>query len=120
MSHAEIPSSKIAKVLAEAASRVPGITTSIACAGTALESKTFVVSNKTLLFLGSKEARLKLNASIDEAKKMSMKFGDIIRVGSGGWVAIRLRDGPELSATCLRRWVKESHGLFKGASKKRS
>ncbi len=112
MSRADNQKSKIASILAEAASRLPGVSESIACAGTALESKTFVVGKKSFVFIGTKDARLKLKHSLFEATELSSKPRSAIRVGTGGWVTIQLQAEVLPSVAVLRRWVKESYGLF--------
>ncbi len=103
--------SKVVSILTKAAAALPDVSTGIACAGTSLESKTFTVAKKAFLFVGPKDARLKLSASLDEAQRLSKLMPSSIRVGSNGWVTLG-RDVAELDAPVLSRWVKESYQLF--------
>lgn len=100
--------------LVTAASRIPGVVTGVACAGTALESRTFTIARKAFLFVGVKEARLKLLASLGEARKLAEQFPEAVRVGGVGWVTIALHATAGLPSPVLARWVVESHELFAG------
>lgn len=88
---------------------LPNVTRGIACAGTALESQTFAVNKKTFLFLSPKEARLKLDDSVAQAKAMGLA------VGANGWVKIPLADVPGTSI--LQQWIAESYSLMAPAAK---
>jgi hypothetical protein len=90
--------------LAALAAALPGTTHGVACAGTSLESRTFQVQRKTFLFLSKRQARLKLDASAPEARKLGLP------VGANGWVTLELDALP--AATVLKRWIAESHALF--------
>lgn len=102
-------SSKVVQVLADAAKRIPGVTKGIACAGTALEAETFVVGSKTFLFVGAKDARLKLAESVPEAAIWVSKSPDGLKLGTGGWLTIRFDAKNLPSSKVLRAWVEESH-----------
>ncbi|MBL8802144.1 MAG: hypothetical protein JNN27_09130 [Planctomycetes bacterium] len=80
----------------------------VACAGTALESRTYRVNKKNFLFLSAKLARFKLDASSAEAKRQGCE------VGANGWVKLSLDALPP--ASVVRRWLAESHALCGGAS----
>ncbi len=89
----------------------------IACAGTALESNTFRVKKKAFVFVGRKDGgitiRLKLAASIPEAKKLADKSPSIYGVGAGGWVSAKLgASDPAPPRGVLERWIRESHALM--------
>jgi hypothetical protein len=75
----------------------------VACAGTALESRTYSTNKKAFLFVAKKQARLKLESSIPEARKLGFV------VGANGWVTLSLDALPPASAA--RRWITESHAL---------
>jgi len=94
---------------------LPDVTQGIACAGTALESRTYQVKGKAFLFEAPKDLRLKLASSAADAAKLGFS------VGSNGWVKVPLDALP--AAPVLRRWIGESHALMaapasKGAAKK--
>lgn len=88
---------------------LPGVELGIACAGTALESRTYRTANKAFLFVSRKDVRLKLDSSASAAKKHGFK------VGANGWVTIPLESRPP--TPIVRRWVKESYGMFAGAGR---
>jgi len=103
----------VRSILEAAAAGLPAVTTDVACKGTALEARTYKVHDKAFLFLGAKDARLKLGASLAEARRLAGDHPESIRVGAGGWTTLRLADAPAPGAA-LRRWVRESHDLFAG------
>ncbi|HEY8078429.1 MAG TPA: hypothetical protein VIF62_30075 [Labilithrix sp.] len=88
------------------ASQLPDVEEGVACAGTALESRTYAAKKKTFLFVGKEHARLKLDASAKEAKKLGFA------VGANGWVKIPLDEAPPKAV--IERWVAESHALIAG------
>lgn len=90
--------------LAALAAALAGTEQGIACAGTSLESRTFQVRRKTFLFLSKRQARLKLDSSAAEARKLGLP------IGANGWVTLDLDALPP--ATVLKRWIAESHSLF--------
>lgn len=101
--------------LIAAAQSLPDVTTGIACAGTALEAKTFNVGKKAFLFVGAKDARIKLGAALGEATEWSAREPAAVRVGTNGWVTIRVGGDGGPDAATLGRWVRESHTLACGA-----
>jgi hypothetical protein len=94
------------------ASALPNVDVGIACAGTALESRTYRVGTKSFLFVSKKDARLKLAASADEARALGCA------VGANGWVTLVLAALP--AAAVVKRWVAESHALMAGGSTART
>lgn len=90
---------------------LPDVEQGIACAGTALESRTYSVKGKSFLFVSKDCFRLKLDASAAEARKLGA------RVGNGGWTKVVSEDLPPV--TVLQRWIAESHGLISGGSTKK-
>jgi hypothetical protein len=103
--------SSVATTLTKAASAIAGVAEGIACAGTSLESRTFNVGGKAFLFVGTKDARLKLDASLGEAMALARQASSGVRVGTKGWVTLRIESEEAPDATTLRRWVRESHGV---------
>ena len=90
----------------------PGVGQDVACAGTALESRTFTVHRKAFLFVSGKCVRLKLDRSIAEARRHGAQ------VGLAGWAKVASDALPP--AAVLKRWIAEGHGLIGGgATRKR-
>jgi hypothetical protein len=75
----------------------------VACEGTAIERRTVKVKGKAFVFLGPKDAMLKLGPSRAEAKRMGFA------VGSGGWVKVAYDGAP---VATLKQWIGESYGLM--------
>ncbi len=94
------------------ATTLPDVTTGVACAGTALESRTFMTNKKAFLFVSKKDVRLKLSASIASAKKAGFD------AGANGWVKIPLAELP--AAATLKKWIAESHASMTPAAKKKA
>jgi hypothetical protein len=97
--------------LAKIALALPDVEQGIACAGTVLESRTYLTGKKAFLFLGKEQARLKLGASSAEAKKAGFN------VGASGWVTLSLDALP--AAAAAKRWIAESHALAAGGARPR-
>jgi len=95
------------------ARRLPDVEEDVACKGTAVESRAFKTQKKTFLFLGKTTLRLKLKASLTEAKKLAKHSPERFDVGSSGWVKVTFEDQPP-PVTLLRHWVTESHRLCSG------
>jgi hypothetical protein len=99
--------------LSRLALRLPGTAEGIACAGTALESRTITAGGKAFLFLRETELRLKLRDSLPEVTELAAERPDRYSVGAHGWVTIRptaARAAPEPYA----RWIEESFRLIAG------
>jgi hypothetical protein len=84
----------------------------IACQGTPLESSTFKANKKAFLFVGARAVRLKLAASLADAKKLAAQNPDTYDVGSGGWIKIAIADGQKAPVTILKKWIRESHDVL--------
>ena len=92
--------------LAAIARKLPGVGEGVACAGTALESRTYTVNGKAFLFVAKKDARLKLTTSAAGARAAGFA------VGSNGWVKLPLGELP--AAATVKRWIAESHAAIGG------
>ena len=103
---------KIKQPMQKLALRYPEAQEGIACAGTALESKTVKVGNKAFLFLGEKEVRLKLGESLPEATKLASKAPGRYEVGVHGWVKLTFGDNETPPLNLLKRWIDESYRLL--------
>lgn len=101
-----------AKILQHSAILCPDVEEGIACAGTALERRTFKVNKKAFLFLGTHDAMLKLNESLPAASQYASSNPNTIKVGAGGWVKLIWKDGAYLPKEKLKVWVTESYWLF--------
>jgi hypothetical protein len=99
-------------VLRDSGTRLPETTEGVACAGTAAEKRTLKVRNKAFLFIGQRDAMLKLTGSLAEAEEFASREPDLIKVGAHGWTTIRLNEPKKLSVDLLTRWVKESYCSF--------
>ena len=97
---------------------LPETEESVACAGTAVESRTVKRKNKAFLFLRASDARLKLAASVKEAARLAAQEPTRYSVGKLGWVLVRL-DGASDRVDLLKRWIEESYSLF-GTGKAKS
>lgn len=103
----------LGKTLEAIAERIPDVSRSVACKGTALESTTFNAGGKAFLFVGATHARFKLAASIADAKAAGLD------VGAGGWAKLDLAAAAP-SRAHLARWIAESHALVAPKPKARS
>jgi hypothetical protein len=95
--------------LRKIAMRHPDVEESVACEGTALESATFKARKKTFLFVGKTQARLKLDESLGESRKLASKHPEACKVGSLGWVAVSLAPEASPPLDVLARWIDESY-----------
>jgi len=82
---------------------LPEVEQGVACAGTALESRTYHVKKKSFLFVSKEQARMKLDASASEARKLGLA------VGANGWVTVSMHALP--AAAVMKRWIAESYSL---------
>jgi hypothetical protein len=101
--------------LGKIALALPGVVQGIACAGTALESRTYQAGKKAFLFVAKTQARLKLQDSVQQARKLGFP------AGASGWVTLPLDALP--AAPMVKRWIAESHALVSragGVKEKRS
>lgn len=91
---------------------LPGVGEGTACAGTALESRTWTVNGKAFLFVAKKDARLKLTTSAAVAHTNGFA------VGANGWVKLPLDELPP--AATVKRWIAESHAAIGGGKPARA
>ncbi len=96
------------KALEAFAMKLPGgVERGVACAGTAIESKTFRCGKKAFLLVravdGGTELRVKLGASQPEAKRRGHQ------VGAHGWTKVLVANGDKPDMALLKRFVAESH-----------
>lgn len=104
----------------KAALALPGVERGLACAGTALEAATGTIGGKAFVFVGKKEIRLKLDASMAAFQALAKAEPGRFSAGAGGWVAIKYdADGCVPGAT-RDVWVGESLALFAAAKSKPS
>jgi len=82
---------------------LPGAARGISCAGTTLERPTAEVGGRAFVFVGPQDVRLKLSASLPEARRTPH-----CTVGKNGWVKL----SSETPAATVKRWVRESWSLF--------
>ena len=83
----------------------------IACQGTALEAASFKVGTKAFLFIGKKDARLKLQASLPTAHALMAQSGSV-KVGAMNWVTLVFDETLTLETEVLKTWVEESYQLM--------
>ena len=95
------------RTVRQAAMRHPDTEETIACQGTAVESRRFSVGKKAFLFVGKKSVMVKLDESRAEAVDLAAKEPDRYRIGATGWATVATGDGKAPVAR-LRRWVDES------------
>ena len=106
------PEADPAQALRRAALQYPEAHEGIACAGTALERRTVTVRGKAFLFVGTADARLKLNDSLVEATRLAATEPGRYQVGAHGWVAVTFGDVESLPVALLVRWIGESYRLL--------
>jgi hypothetical protein len=107
-------SGALGSALKKIAMRHPEVEEAIACKGTALESAVYKTRKKSFLFVSEKQARMKLGASLAEAKKIGKQKPGSCEVGAMGWAAVSLgRDAPP--AGVLEKWIGESYELAAGS-----
>jgi YjbR len=107
---------ELVRTLRDTALRLPNTTEGIACAGTALESRTIKTNDKAFVFLRGTEARLKLAGSLPEARRMAAKQPAQYTAGAGGWVKIVF--AADTPRDVLARWIAESYQLMGGGTSK--
>jgi len=100
------------QALRRIALRYPEVEEGIACNGTAIECATFKARNKSFLFVGAAEARLKLRESIAEANKLATREPARFQVGGQGWVKIVFDPSTSAPLDVLERWIDESYRLI--------
>ena len=105
------------------ATRLAGVTRSIACKGTPLESTTFTRGGKAFLFHTRKGEmhvlRLKLQKSVDEAKSLAAKETDRYDLGANGWAKVTFFD-TTIPTKVLEKWIAESYAAMGDAPPKKA
>jgi predicted DNA-binding protein (MmcQ/YjbR family) len=106
--------SDLAAALKKIAMRHPGVEVDVACKGTPLESAVYKAGKKSFLFVGTRQARLKLDPSAAaEAKQLNKKAPGSCEIGAIGWAAVTLGpDAPPLKT--FAKWIGESYRLTAG------
>ena len=83
--------------------------------GDSCVKRAFRVHKKGFLYLGEKvgsyNAMVKLDESLDEARELSATAPDRFAVGSGGWVTIKLPEDDAPPLGVMERWIDESYRL---------
>jgi len=102
------------RALRQAAMRHPDTEETVACKGTAIESRRFSIGSKAFLFVGAKSVMVKLDESKGEAIGLAAKEPDRYRIGATGWATVATGDGKAPLAR-LRRWVAESRRVVAAA-----
>jgi hypothetical protein len=100
------------QVLRSAALGYPETEEGIACEGTPLEKRTVKVRNKAFLFLGAKDAMLKLSDSLAEANELAERAPGRCKVGAHGWVTVAFGEPESPPLELLLRWIDESYRLL--------
>lgn len=88
--------------------RHPDVEEGVACEGTVIEKRTIKANNKAFLFLGTRDAMLKLRESVPEAKKLAAKKPAQFRAGATGWVTTKFGETEPPIAT-MKKWIDESY-----------
>ncbi len=109
-----LPAGDLGAFLRHAALNKEEAEESVACAGTALEASSFKVSGKAFLFVGQKDARLKLQGSLVQAGEMAQLHPGCVKVGAHGWITITFGSPANLAIPMLEAWVEESYRVMKG------
>lgn len=108
--------SKAASMLAKLAHAHDGVEEGVACAGTAIESRTYIVRKKAFLFVQEKDdtlvLRMRLGASFKEAEKLAATTPKAFEAGRGGWVKLAFATGKPPREELLKRWISESYSLY--------
>jgi hypothetical protein len=94
----------VAAEVARLATRHDGVTVGVACAGTAVESRTYRVGDKAFLFVGKRDLRFKLDGSVAAATAAG------VDVGKGGWAKLSIESGR--LPRQLDAWIAESYQLM--------
>jgi hypothetical protein len=99
------------RALLASAAKLPGVTEGIACAGTALESRTLKIGGKAFAFFGPTDLRIKLSGSLAAAKRLAKSRPGSCQPGAGGWTKVTLGPGM-LPLSMLAKWIGESYALM--------
>jgi len=107
-------------VLRKIALRFPDVEQGIACKGTALECSTFKTRRKSFLFIGKKDAKVKLSASQAEFATFISKEPGRYKIGANGWATIAFAGDSPLPFDLLEKWVDESYQAIANKQKIKS
>ncbi|MBL9015340.1 MAG: MmcQ/YjbR family DNA-binding protein [Myxococcales bacterium] len=99
------------RALIAAAAKLPGAEEGVACAGTALESRTLKIAGKAFAFFGPTDLRVKLSRSLPAAEKLARTKPGSCVPSAGGWTKCTLGPGM-LPVSTLAKWISESYRLF--------
>jgi hypothetical protein len=103
---------KLLEEMAQFALRYPDATAGLACAGTAIESRTALTSKRAFVFLRRKEFRMKVGASFAEVEALAAAHPDQYEAGKNGWIKVTLETGADPTAEQWQRWIDESFRLM--------
>lgn len=93
------------QALRKSALRHPKTKEGIACKGTPVEKRTVMTRGRAFVYLGAKDAMVKLGDSLDEAIKLAKKQKKQYRVGAHHWVTVTY-DAPQ---KLIEKWIAESY-----------
>ena len=99
------------RALLASAAKLPGVSEGIACAGTALESRTLKIGGKAFAFFGPTDLRVKLAGSLAQAQRLAKTKPGSCQPGAGGWTKATLGPGM-LPLSTLTKWIGESYALM--------
>ena len=91
---------------------LPDAEEGVACKGTTIQSVTCKVNSKAFLFLRPDNMMFKFDESIGQATELSREASGSMSVGKGGWVTIRDYHFKKIKISLIKKWIRESHGLF--------
>jgi hypothetical protein len=97
--------------LIASAAKLPGTEEGIACAGTAMESRTLKIGDKAFAFFGPTDLRVKLSRSLPEARRLAKSKPGSCVPSAGGWTKCTLGPGM-LPVSTLTKWISESYRMF--------
>jgi hypothetical protein len=116
MARRKSPANEPGNTLRELALRHPGVDEGVACEGTVIEKRTLKVGGKAFLFLGPRDAMLKLRESLSEATRLEKAEPERYRAGAGGWVKVSFVPDAPADLALLAKWIAESHRVLAGAA----
>jgi hypothetical protein len=94
------------QALRKAALRHKGTSEGVACEGTPVERRTITTRGRAFVYLGVKDAMVKLRESLDEATKLAKKQPKKLKVGAHGWVTGAY---DAVSEKTFAKWIGESY-----------
>jgi hypothetical protein len=97
---------------------LPDVEEGVACKGTPIEKRTFKAKKKAFLFLGVRDAMVKLSDSVAGATKLAAKHPTRYKVGSNGWTTAMFGEGMDAPLDLLERWIDESYRVVTSSKSK--